>query len=75
MINRKRFHRERAGPVRIDHGGRADAILAHQRTEAREQRRQLFGGRMRTREQRVLEHTPGRGIDRGRHLMHGRSRR
>ena len=44
--------------------GGADAVLAHQRAEPREQRRELLGRRMRAREQRVLQHAARRRIDR-----------
>ena len=63
VIRRERRHRERAGPVRIDAGGRAEAVLPHQRAEAREERRELFGRRLRAREERVL-HARGPASDR-----------
>ncbi len=75
MLDRIRPHRERAGAVRIDRRGGADPVLAHQRAEPREERRQLLGRRMRAREQRVLEHPPGRRVDRDRDALDRRGRR
>ena len=63
VISGERFHRERAGTVRVDRRRRADAVLPHHRAEPRNQRRQLFRSRMRAREQRVLQHAARRRID------------
>ena len=63
MLGFERFHRERAGTIGVDDRRRADAVLPHERAEAREKRRQLLGRRVRAREQRVLQHASRRRVD------------
>jgi hypothetical protein len=69
VFDGERRHREGAGPIRIDGGRGAEAVLAHQRAEAREERRELFGRRLRARVERVLHHPARRRIDDDRHAI------
>jgi hypothetical protein len=75
MFGCKGHHPEGARPVRIDDRGAADAVLSHQRRQPRDERRQLLGRRVRTCEQRVLQHAPWRRIDDDRDAFDRRGRR
>ena len=75
MLHRKRLHLERTRPIRIDEYRPADAVLPHQSVQPRHERRELFGRRMRTCEQRVLQHTPGSWIDANADTLDSRRRR
>jgi hypothetical protein len=75
MLHRKRLHLERPRSIRIDEDRPADAVLPHQGVQPRHERRELFGRRMRTCEQRVLQHTPGSRIDTNADTLDGRRRR
>ena len=63
MFRRKCRHREGARPIGIDSDGRAETVCSHQRAEAREERRELFGRRLRARVERVLHDAARRRID------------
>ena len=75
VIGGKRLHREGPGPVGVDRRRRADAVVAHQRIEPREQRRNLLGRRIRPREERMLQHAPRCGIDDNPHAIDRGGRR
>jgi hypothetical protein len=74
-IGRERRDRERPGTIRVDRRRCADAVLTHQGAQARQQRRQLFGRRLRARIEGVLHHPARRRIDDNRHAIDGRRRR
>ncbi len=71
----KRHHCKCAWAICIDGRWRADAVLPHQRAQTREECRHLFGRRMRTREQRVLEYPARCRIDHDGDLINRRRRR
>jgi hypothetical protein len=75
VIGGKWLHLERPRSIRIDEYRPADAVLPHQGVQPRHKRRELFWRRMRTCEQRVLQHTPGSWIDANADTLDCRRRR
>ena len=73
MLECERRHREGAWAKGIYECRRANSVLPHERSKTRKQGRQLLWGRVRTREERVLENATRRRLDRDRHPIDGRS--